>query len=101
MREKAGMHPEFYQRDVTDECGDRGTFCRRGVKELSGVGQNRAETRERSAACFWVDFPLICMEDVDYDALWRVSLNEVQQRRAHASSILVTECNGYSERMPL
>ena len=64
------------------------------------------ETRERSAEnaarlVIGPIFALICMVDVDYDALWRVSLNEVRQRREHASSCLVIECNGYSERMPL
>ena len=29
-------------------------------------------------------FPLTCMENVDHDGVWRASLNEVRQRRAHA-----------------
>ena len=37
------------------------------------------------------------MEDVDHDAVWRASLNEVPQRRAHAAKCSVIECDGYSE----
>ena len=73
-------------------------FLSCGVKEISGDGQSRAETRERCTVCFWAEFPLICMEDVDYDASWRALLNEVRQREAHAPNCSVIECDGYSER---
>ena len=78
-REEPNLHLDIYQRDVTDDAVTLGTSC---VKEPSRDGQSCADNRERSAACFLAEFPLFCMETVDHDALWRVSLNEVQRRGA-------------------
>ena len=87
------MHLEFYRRDVTDDAVTLGISCWCGVKDLSRDGQSCAETRERSAACYWAYFPLICMEDIDHD-VWRALLTEVRQRGSHALKCSVTEC-GY------
>ena len=39
-------------------------------------------------------FPLICMESVVHDSVWRASLFEVQQRGAHAPNRSATERAG-------
>ena len=43
-------------------------------------------------------FPLTCMENVDHDRVWRASLNEVRQRKTHAPSCMMNECDGHCER---
>ena len=43
-------------------------------------------------------FPLVFMENVDHDTVWRASLNEIRQRRAHAPNCSVNECDGHCER---
>ena len=45
---------------ITDGMRLPWALCSHSVKELSGGGQNCAEAREHSAACYWAAFPVIC-----------------------------------------
>ena len=66
------------------------------VSKLSGDGQNCEENAVEPVIELGLRW--FAMEDVDQDAVWRGSFDEVRQRRAHAANCSVMECDGYSER---
>ena len=87
------VHLEFYQRDVTHGMLSPWKLpvdvVSKGFREVVKVAQ-KLETAVQPF--------IICMENVDYDALLRALLNEVRLRGAHALNCSVTERGGYSER---
>ena len=71
MREEASLRPEFYQRDVTDECCHPGSFllmwCQRAFRTWSKLCRNQ----RLQHSLLLGEFSLVCMEDLDHGALWR------------------------------
>ena len=94
---RANLHSEFYQRDVT---AGMPSFWKFLVNVVSKSFQEVVKVVQKleNAVRLVIGLGLICMEDVDDDAVWRALLNEVQQQGAHAPNCYVIGCNGYSER---
>ena len=89
MREVTGLHLEFCQRDVTDDAATLGTFCRCGMKDLSGDGHAAQKTQTAVQPFIGLGFPIICMENVDHDAVCGLRWTRVQQRDAPNRSATV------------
>ena len=82
-REKAGLHPELYQRDVTDGTLSPCDF----LQSFQEVVKFAQKSENAVQPVIGLGFTLISMEDVDHNASWRAFLNEVQQPGAHARTV--------------